>query len=91
MIWYVLLAFAFVIGLIPIVNQLRGMRLGDLIKVEIPRDLSRGDLAQGTRIDILAALQKSGVDKAELRRLADADDSTLIKRYWAMKDAKGPG
>ena len=67
--------------------SIRRMRMGDLIKVEIPRRL--GDpLATGTRMDCAAALNKAGVPREEVARLVDgAHDQDLLDRYWAVRDA----
>jgi len=63
------------------------VRLGDFVKVPIPRTLDR-PLATGTRLDIAAALKKAGTPPAELRPLLDGEhDAELLERYWKLKDA----
>jgi hypothetical protein len=71
--------------------RLRGMRAGDLFKVEVPRQLAR-PLAMGTRIDIGAVLKKAGTPAAEIRPLLDGQhDRELLDRYWALRDGGGGG
>jgi hypothetical protein len=69
--------------------RLRGLRLGDLVKVPVPRQLA-GPLAIGTRLDIGAALKESGMNRDEIRALLDGDhDQELIDRYWSLPGATG--
>jgi hypothetical protein len=64
--------------------RLRGMKMGDFVRVPIPKQLGPGEtLAMGTRMDIASALKKKGVPTPELRALVDAkDDRALVERYW---------
>jgi hypothetical protein len=89
----IFVCLAAAVGLLIVVLRLRshfpqGLKAGDLVKVDIPRELGDGPLAMGTRMDILAALKRRGVPAEELRALASADDDrALLAKYWAEQPA----
>jgi hypothetical protein len=90
---YVLIGIFTAIGLALIALKARrllpGAKLGDFVRVPIPRSTSGRSLAMGTRLDVAAALKKAGTPPDELRRLIDArDDDELLRRYWAHHDAQ---
>jgi hypothetical protein len=60
------------------------MPKGDLMKVAIPKTVT-GQLAMGTRLDVMAALKKRGMSADDVRTLADAGDQALLDRYWATQ------
>ncbi len=90
---YLIIAGLVTVGVIVVRVRARfpGAKLGDFVRVAVPRELPPGErLARGTRLDIAAELQKAGQDPDELRRLVEAgEDQLLLQRYWAWR-AWGP-
>jgi hypothetical protein len=75
------------VSLIALVSFLARSKVGDFVKVEIPRTLG-APLAMGTRLDCAAALKKAGVPREEIAPLVDGrHDQELLDRYWQVKDA----
>lgn len=86
-IWIIAVSLGVVVFLIKVRSAFPGgLKAGDFFSVAIPRKADP-PLAMGTRLDVMAALQKRGVPKETLQRFGTgAHDQEMLDLYWAEAD-----